>query len=133
MVKEVKMKRFKVTEINTVAYVYEVNAENEFEAEEKVLMNEAEHIPERDTHVDRVFEFEEIRPQKKQEVKMSETKPILELSEQDGNAFLIMGKAVKVARKAGWSQEKIDEYMEKAQSGDYDHLLQVTMEYFDVE
>jgi len=61
-----------------------------------------------------------------------ESKPILKLTGQDGNAFSILGKARLVARKAGWDKERISEFMEKAMSGDYDHLLQTCMKYFDV-
>ena len=60
------------------------------------------------------------------------SKPKLQLTENDGNAFFIMGRAQKAARRAQWPQEKIDEYMNKARSGDYDNLLRVTMEYFEV-
>jgi len=60
-------------------------------------------------------------------------KPALVLVGEDGNAFAIMGKAIKVARRAGWSQEDIDAYLAEAKSGDYDHLLQTTMKYFEVE
>ena len=54
------MKKFKVTEINTTAYVYEVEAESEQEAEQRVLNGKATHLPEYDTHTERVYEFEEI-------------------------------------------------------------------------
>ena len=60
------------------------------------------------------------------------SKPELELVGQDGNVFLILGKAARAAKRAGWSQEKIDKFMEEAKSGDYDHVLQTCMEYFDV-
>lgn len=62
-----------------------------------------------------------------------ETKPILKLVGQDGNAFMILGLAQRAAKKAGWSKEEISEFMTKAQSGDYDHLLQTCIEYFEVE
>jgi len=54
------MKKFKVTEIRTIAYVYEVEAIDEHEAEIKVLDGKAEHLPEHDSSIERVFEFEEI-------------------------------------------------------------------------
>lgn len=34
-------------------------------------------------------------------------KPELKLVGEDGNAFAILGKAARVARTAGWSQEEI--------------------------
>ncbi len=60
------------------------------------------------------------------------TKPALKLVGQDGNAFAILGLAIRAARKAGWSQEQIDEYKSEATSGDYDNLLAVTMDHFEV-
>lgn len=60
------------------------------------------------------------------------TKPTLELSDSDGNAFAVLGSAAKVARRAGWTPAQIKEYTDKATAGDYNHLLRVTMEYFDV-
>ena len=59
-------------------------------------------------------------------------KPKLKLSGLDGNAFAILGRAKKEAKQAGWSKEQIDKYMTEAMDGDYDHLLQVTVNYFDV-
>ena len=59
-------------------------------------------------------------------------KPNLQLVGLDGNAFSILGRARGVAEKLGWSKEKICEVMDKATSDDYDHLLSVMMEYFDV-
>lgn len=52
---------------------------------------------------------------------------------EDGNAFAIMGRVRKAARQAGLTKEQIDEYMNEAMAGDYDHLLQTTMKYFEVE
>jgi hypothetical protein len=60
-------------------------------------------------------------------------KPKLKLVGLDGNAFAILGRASQAARKAGWTKEQQDKYRAAAMSGDYDNLLQVTMEYFDVE
>ena len=57
-------------------------------------------------------------------------KPKVKLSGEDGNAFAILGRVSKALRSAGM-KDKIAEYMAKAMSGDYDHLLEVTMEYVD--
>ena len=61
-----------------------------------------------------------------------DSKPELRLVGEDGNAFAILGAAQRAARKAGWPKEMVEEMMNKAKSGDYDHLLQTMMEYFDV-
>lgn len=57
-------------------------------------------------------------------------KPKLELVGRDGNAFLILGLARKVALKNNMDWESIEN---EATSGDYDHLLQTMMKYFEVE
>lgn len=59
-------------------------------------------------------------------------KPKLELTGQDGNAFCVLGKAGKAARKAEWSKEKTKKFMDEAMNGNYDHLLATCMEYFEV-
>ena len=57
-------------------------------------------------------------------------KPKLELMGQDGNAFFILGRAQRVARQNNMDWDKI---RNEATSGDYDHLLQTMMKYFEVE
>jgi len=52
---------------------------------------------------------------------------------EDGNAFAILGKVSKALRDAGYDQAFIDEYIEQATSGDYDHLLMTTMPYVEVQ
>ena len=57
-------------------------------------------------------------------------KPVLRLSGNDGNAFAILGNARKVARQNNMDWEPIQK---EAMSGDYNHLLQTMMKYFDVD
>jgi hypothetical protein len=64
---------------------------------------------------------------------MENSKPVVKLVGQDGNAFAILGACRKAARKAGWSDEKIKEVLAEMTSGDYDNLLGVAMKHFDVE
>ena len=59
-------------------------------------------------------------------------KPEVKLVGEDGNAFAIMGRVTKALRRAGADKEYLDKYQKEATSGDYDHLLQVTMEYVEV-
>jgi len=60
------------------------------------------------------------------------SKPELELTGQDGNVFSILGKAIREARRAGWSEEEIEKFRKEFMGGDYDHALQVCIDYFDV-
>lgn len=62
----------------------------------------------------------------------SDKKPQLKLVGHDGNAFAVLGSARQVAQKAGWTGEEIKKFMDEATAGDYDHLLQTCMTYFDV-
>jgi len=59
--------------------------------------------------------------------------PTVQLLGRDGNAFAILGACHLAARRAGWTQERINEFTAKATDGDYDHLLGTVMEHFDVE
>ena len=51
----------------------------------------------------------------------------------DGNAFSILGRAGKAAKTAGLDKAEIEEYMDEATSGDYNHLLSTTMAYFSTD
>ena len=62
----------------------------------------------------------------------TQARPEVTLVGEDGNTFAIMGACSKSARKAGWSDTQIEEMANEMQSGDYDHLLQVAQELFDV-
>lgn len=49
----------------------------------------------------------------------------------DGNAFAVMGTTSKALKRAGASPAYVAAYMKAAMSGDYDHLLAVSMAYLD--
>ena len=66
-------------------------------------------------------------------MKGPETKPTVKLIGHDGNAFSIMGCVKQALKRAGADKEYIDEYLNKATSGDYYHLLAVTMGYVEIE
>jgi hypothetical protein len=64
---------------------------------------------------------------------MSETtKPKLRLVGEDGNAFAILARAKRALRGAG-REDEIQDFVKQATSGDYDHLLRVVMEWFEVD
>lgn len=80
-------------------------------------------------------EFEEHERQVFRDVGITaseEEKPPLEIIGKDGNVFNIIGLAVKTAKKAGWDEKRIKKFQEDCFSGDYDHVLQLCMENFDV-
>lgn len=54
-------------------------------------------------------------------------KPIIDLTGPDGNAFMLMGRAMKYAKQLELDGNKITEEM---RAGDYEHLIQVFEKYF---
>jgi len=56
-------------------------------------------------------------------------RPEAEIVGQDGNAFAIMGRVNRALKRAGNEQSILDSYREQATSGDYSHLLAVTMAF----
>ena len=60
------------------------------------------------------------------------SKPELKLIGEDGNVFAIIGKAVRVAKKEGWTEDEIKKFTAEMTSGDYDNALRVVQEHFDV-
>lgn len=66
-------------------------------------------------------------------VEMSESKrPKVKLIGEDGNAFAILGRCLRAARAAGWTDEQRRRFQDEAASGDYNKLLATVQEYFDV-
>lgn len=56
----------------------------------------------------------------------------VQLSNTDGNAFSIMSRVARALRKAGATDDQLDEYLNESRSGDYDHLLQTAMRWVQV-
>ncbi len=56
----------------------------------------------------------------------------VQLSGRDGNAFAILGSVTKALRRAGISEEEREEFLQDAQSGDYDNLLATCMRWVTV-
>jgi len=63
---------------------------------------------------------------------MSKYNVEVQLSGNDGNAFAIMGAVKSALKKAGASNEELDQYISDSMSGDYDNLLRVAMEWVEV-
>ena len=51
---------------------------------------------------------------------------------EDGNAFAILGAVSRALKKADVPKPEINQFMDEAESGDYDHLLQTCMKWVDV-
>lgn len=62
-----------------------------------------------------------------------ESRPVVKLIGTDGNAFAVVSRCRQAAREAGWADEQWDVVREEMFDGDYDHLLGVVMNYFEVE
>ena len=59
-------------------------------------------------------------------------KPKVTLIGQNGNAFVVMGLCAKAWRRAGNDPDEWEKIQTDMMSGDYDHLLCVAMDNFDV-
>ena len=57
---------------------------------------------------------------------------IVTLTGEDGNAFAILGRCRAAARDAGLSDDEVAAFMDEAMAGDYDHLLQTAMRWFEI-
>jgi hypothetical protein len=57
---------------------------------------------------------------------------IVKLTDEDGNAFAVLGRSRKAAEDAGLSNEEIDVFMKEATAGDYKNLLQTVIRWFEV-
>ena len=55
------------------------------------------------------------------------------LTSHDGNAFAVLGRCREAAAEAGLSDDEITAFMDEAMAGDYDHLLQTAMRWFDIQ
>ena len=51
---------------------------------------------------------------------------------EDGNAFAILGRVSREAKKH-LDKQTVDKFIEEATSGDYDHLLETCLKYFTCE
>jgi hypothetical protein len=61
-----------------------------------------------------------------------EPRPEVVLLGQDGNAFNVLARCRRAARKAGWSAERWAAVEAEMMAGNYDHLLGVVMTHFEV-
>ena len=52
---------------------------------------------------------------------------------EDGNAFAIMGRVQRAMRKGGCTSDELNEFINDATSGDYDHLLSVVRKTVTIE
>ena len=67
----------------------------------------------------------------RKEHEMPKTDVEVTLTGENGNAFMVMGLTKKALQRAGHG-DLVEEYLKEAMSGDYDHLLQTTMQYVNV-
>ena len=56
----------------------------------------------------------------------------VELTGHDGNAFAVLGRCRQAALEAELPDDAIANFMAEAMAGDYNHLLQTAMLWFDI-
>ncbi len=57
---------------------------------------------------------------------------VVDLTSNDGNAFVVLGLVTKALKRAKVSAEEIEKFKDDAMSGDYNHLLQTCMKWVSV-
>ncbi len=63
---------------------------------------------------------------------MNDLRPEVELIDRDGNASAILARCQSAARRAAWDERYLEEFLDEATSGDYNHLLRTVATYFTV-
>jgi len=56
----------------------------------------------------------------------------VQLTGEDGNSFVIIGRCRAAMRRAGVADSEIDAFTTEAKSGDYDGVLRTCLKWFDV-
>lgn len=54
----------------------------------------------------------------------------IDLTGPQGNAYFLLGTAIRLGRQIGWTQKEIDELQNKMMLSDYEHLVDVFDESF---
>jgi hypothetical protein len=57
--------------------------------------------------------------------KEKDSKIYIDLSGPEGNAFVLLGIASKLAKKLGYSKEQTDTVLKEMKSSNYEHLVHV--------
>lgn len=55
------------------------------------------------------------------------------LTGNDGNAFAVLGRCREAVVEASLTDDEIAAFMAEAMAGDYDHLLQTAMRWFEIK
>jgi hypothetical protein len=59
-------------------------------------------------------------------------RPKLRLTAASGGAMHVVMNCRAAAKKAGWTRDQIDALTKELTAGDYDHVLQTALTYFEV-
>ena len=57
-------------------------------------------------------------------------KQVIDLTGPEGNAFYLLGTAMKLCKQIGISSSRTEEILTELKSGDYEHLIKTFDEYF---
>jgi hypothetical protein len=57
----------------------------------------------------------------------------VQLTGEDGNAYFIIGRCQRAAKRAGATPAEVEAFAAAAMGGDYDHLLRTVLDVFDVD
>jgi hypothetical protein len=56
-------------------------------------------------------------------------KPVVTLVGGDANAFSILGRVQTALKRAGWTDDQVDQFLGEATSGDYHRLVGTCLKY----
>jgi len=62
--------------------------------------------------------------------KVANTEIVIDLTGPEGNAFVILGYAQKLAKQIGYSEEAANALLADMKSADYEHLIKVFDDHF---
>lgn len=57
----------------------------------------------------------------------------VKLTDNDGNAFMILGLCLREAKTAGLEKHEMRAFRDEAMKGDYDHLILTAARWFECE
>lgn len=56
----------------------------------------------------------------------------VQLSGEDGNAMMIMGRVSRALKRAGATPEEVKEFYDEAMSGDYDNVIRTAAKWVEI-
>lgn len=62
----------------------------------------------------------------------AESKPKIKIKDVEGSAFQILNRCQTAAKRADWSQDDLQKFLNEARKYDYQNLMEIVKIHFDV-